>query len=219
MGGDLGVSAVINGMHIFYKENQDVKFIIHGDEAQIKPLLAKRSALSKRCKVHHAEGVVSMEDKPSHVMRHGKDTSMWSCIEAVRNKQAEVAVSCGNTGALMAVSMIRLRKAPGINRPAIAILWPSDNPQGSNVMLDVGADIRAEASDLLQYALMGASYARNGLDVKRPRIGLLNVGTEEHKGRIELKEAHERIAEQAERAHLSLWDSLKARIFLLIRWM
>ena len=139
MGGDLGVSAVITGMHIFSKENQDVKFIIHGDEAQIKPLLAKRSTLSKRCEVHHAEGVVSMDDKPSHVMRHGKDTSMWSCIEAVRNKQAEVAVSCGNTGALMAVSMIRLRKAPGINRPAIAILWPSDNPQGSNVMLDVGA--------------------------------------------------------------------------------
>ncbi|MBL4750836.1 MAG: phosphate acyltransferase PlsX [Amylibacter sp.] len=201
MGGDLGVPVVIAGMHIFSKENQDVKFIIHGDEAQIKPLLAKRSALSKLCEIHHAEAVVSMDDKPSQVMRHGKNTSMWSCIDAVRNKQAEVAVSCGNTGALMAVSMIRLRKVPGINRPAIAILWPSENPQGSNVMLDVGADIRAEASDLLQYALMGASYARNGLDVKRPRIGLLNVGTEEHKGRIELKEAHERISEQAERAN------------------
>jgi len=112
-----------------------------------------------------------------------------------------LARSCGNTGALMAVSMIRLRKAPGINRPAIAILWPSENPHGSNVMLDVGADIRAEASDLLQYALMGASYARNGLNLKRPRIGLLNVGTEEHKGRIELKEAHERISEQAERSN------------------
>ncbi len=201
MGGDLGVPVVINGMHSFSKQNQDVRFIIHGDEAQIKPLLAKRAALSKRCEIRHCEGVVSMDDKPSHIMRHGKDTSMWSCIDAVRNKQAEVAVSCGNTGALMAVSMIRLRKAPGINRPAIAILWPSDNPQGSNVMLDVGADIRAEASDLLQYALMGASYVRNGLNVQRPRIGLLNVGTEEHKGRIELKEAHERISEQAESAN------------------
>lgn len=201
MGGDLGVPVVIDGMYYFSKQNQDVRFIIHGDEAQIKPLLAKRKALSKRCEIRHCEGVVSMDDKPSHVMRHGKDTSMWSCIDAVRNRQAEVAVSCGNTGALMAVSMIRLRKAPGINRPAIAILWPSDNPQGSNVMLDVGADIRAEASDLLQYALMGASYVRNGLNVQHPRIGLLNVGTEEHKGRIELKEAHERISEQAESAN------------------
>lgn len=201
MGGDLGVSVIINGIQTFSKQNQGIRFIIHGDEALINPLLAKRTALSKRCEIRHCNGVVSMDDKPSHVLRHGKDTSMWSCIEAVRNKQADVAVSCGNTGALMAVSMIRLRKAPGINRPAIAILWPSENPQGSNVMLDVGADIRAEASDLLQYALMGASYARNGLNVKRPRIGLLNVGTEEHKGRIELKEAHERIAEQAEAAN------------------
>ncbi len=198
MGGDLGVSAVINGIHIYSKRNQDVKFIIHGDEAQIKPLLAKRPNLLKRCETRHCKGVVSMDDKPSHVMRHGQDTSMWSCINTVRDKQADVAVSCGNTGALMAVSMIRLRKAPGINRPAIAILWPSENPQGSNVMLDVGADIRAEASDLLQYALMGASYARNGLNLEHPRIGLLNVGTEEHKGRIELKEAHERISEHAE---------------------
>lgn len=200
MGGDLGVPAVINGIQIFSKQNQDVNFIIHGDEAQIKPLLLKRPTLSARCEIRHCDEAVGMEDKPSQVMRHGQNTSMWSCIDAVRDKQAEVAVSCGNTGALMALSMIRLRKAPGVNRPAIAILWPSENPQGSNVMLDVGADIRAEASDLLQYALMGASYARNGLNVERPRIGLLNVGTEEHKGRIELKEAHERISEQAEKS-------------------
>jgi hypothetical protein len=107
--------------------------------------------------------------------------------------EAQVAVSCGNTGALMAVSMIRLRKLPGVNRPAIACLWPSRNPGGFNVMLDVGADVKAEAEDLLQYATMGASYARNGLGLARPRIGLLNVGTEEHKGRAELKEAHDRM--------------------------
>ncbi|KAG1715507.1 Phosphate acyltransferase [Nymphon striatum] len=138
---------------------------------------------------------------PVHVMRHGKDTSMWSTIEAVRAGDATVAVSCGNTGALMALSMVRLRKLPGVNRPAIAILWPSRNPHGFNVMLDVGADIRADAHDLLQYALMGASYARNGLDLARPRIGLLNVGTEEHKGRAELKEAHELISANADVAN------------------
>ncbi len=198
MGGDLGPAVVISGMQIFLNKNQDVSFIVHGDETTLKQLLSNRPALSEHCEIRHCDEVVGMEDKPSHVMRHGKSTSMWSCIEAVRDKHAEVAVSCGNTGALMAVSMIRLRKAPGVNRPAIAILWPSDNPQGSNVMLDVGADIRAEASDLLQYALMGASYARNGLNVERPRIGLLNVGTEDNKGRIELQEANERIAEQAE---------------------
>jgi len=200
MGGDAGPSAVIDGIFAFSKQNQDVSFIVHGDEAQLAPLIAKRSQLKSKCIVRHSPETVGMEDKPSYVMRNGKNTSMWACINAVRDKEAEVAVSCGNTGALMAISMIRLRKAPGVNRPAIAILWPSDNPQGSNVMLDVGADVRAEASDLLQYALMGASYIRNGLGVEMPRIGLLNVGTEETKGRIELKEAFERIAEQASKS-------------------
>jgi len=134
-----------------------------------------------------------MDDKPAQVMRHGAGTSMWSAIDSVKEGESAAAVSCGNTGALMAVSMLRLRKLPGVNRPAIACLWPSHNPGGFNLMLDVGADVKAEAEDLLQYATMGASYARNGLGLERPRIGLLNVGTEEHKGRAELKEAHDRM--------------------------
>jgi glycerol-3-phosphate acyltransferase PlsX len=103
----------------------------------------------------------------------------------------------GNTGALMALSMVRLRKIEGVNRPAIACLWPSRNAHGFNIMLDVGADVRADQDDLLQYALMGCSYARNGLGLTRPRIGLLNVGTEEHKGRAELKVAFEMISRAA----------------------
>ncbi len=125
---------------------------------------------------------------------------MWSCIESVKQGAASAAVSCGNTGALMALSMIRLRRLPGVNRPAIACLWPSRNPGGFNMMLDVGADIRAEADDLVQYAIMGASYAKNGLKVARPRIGLLNVGTEEHKGRAELKLAHDQLTVVSEKA-------------------
>jgi glycerol-3-phosphate acyltransferase PlsX len=97
----------------------------------------------------------------------------------------------------MAVAMIRLRKLPGINRPAIACLWPSRNPGGFNLMLDAGADIKADAGDLLQYALMGASYARNGMGLQRPRVGLLNVGTEEHKGSAELKQGFDLITEAA----------------------
>jgi glycerol-3-phosphate acyltransferase PlsX len=91
--------------------------------------------------------------------------------------------------------MLTLRKAPGVDRPAIAVHWPSLNPSGYNVLLDAGADIRADADDLVKFAVMGASYARNALDLKRPRVGLLNVGTEEHKGRSELHEAAERMAE------------------------
>ena len=139
-----------------------------------------------------------MQDKPAQVMRHGAGTSMWSAIDSVRGGEAQVAVSCGNTGALMAVAMIRLRKLPGVGRPAIACLWPSRNAGGFNLMLDAGGDIKADAEDLLQYAMMGASYARNGMGIKRPRVGLLNVGTEEHKGSAELKQAQDLIAGAAQ---------------------
>jgi glycerol-3-phosphate acyltransferase PlsX len=200
MGGDIGPSAVISGMAKAAAKNPDLRFIVHGPRAEIEPLIARKRGLSDKCEIRHADGVVTMDAKPSLVLRSGKDTSMWSTIEAVRKGEASVAVSCGNTGALMAISMIRLRKIEGVNRPAIACLWPSRNATGFNVMLDVGADIRADAEDLLQYALMGASYARNGLDLARPRIGLLNVGTEEHKGRAELKVAAELIERGAEAA-------------------
>ncbi len=200
MGGDLGPSVVVAGLAIAASKAAGLRFIVHGNKPELARLIARKRGLSERCEVRHAEGVVTMDAKPSHVMRNGKDTSMWSTIEAVRGGDASVAVSCGNTGALMAISMLRLRKIEGVNRPAIACLWPSRNPSGFNVMLDVGADIRADAEDLLQYALMGASYARNGLDLERPRIGLLNVGTEEHKGRAELKVAAELIGKTADEA-------------------
>ncbi|WP_425091584.1 phosphate acyltransferase PlsX [Tropicimonas sp. S265A] len=201
MGGDLGPAAIVAGLAKSAAKNPEIAFIVHGDKPEIERLVARRKILAGRVQVRHAEDVVKMSDKPSQVMRSGKNTSMWSAINAVRNGEASVCVSCGNTGALMAVSMVRLRKAPGVNRPAIACLWPSRNPGGFNVMLDVGADIRADEQDLLQYALMGASYARNGLGLKNPRVGLLNVGTEEHKGRAELKAAHDLMSENASHAN------------------
>jgi glycerol-3-phosphate acyltransferase PlsX len=167
-----------------------VRFVVHGPESELAPLIAARK-LGGCCALRHATDVVTMQDKPAQVMRNGKNTSMWSAIDSVRAHEAEVAVSCGNTGALMAVSMLRLRKMPGVNRPAIASFWPSRNPAGVNVMLDMGADVKADAPDLLTYALMGTSYARNALGIVRPRVGLLNVGTEEHKGTPELKAAYE----------------------------
>jgi glycerol-3-phosphate acyltransferase PlsX len=197
MGGDRGPATVVDGLALSADKNPDIRFILHGPEPELRRLVERRRGLAERCDIRHADGVVTMDEKPSHVMRHGKGTSMWSTIEAVERGEAAAAVSCGNTGALMALSMVRLRRLPGVNRPAIACLWPSRNPTGFNVMLDVGADIRADERDLLQYALMGMSYARNGLGLDRPRVGLLNVGTEGHKGRPELHIAHDLIAEAA----------------------
>lgn len=197
MGGDLGPATVVAGVALSARKNDEIGFILHGRRDVLAPLVARRRTLAGRCEIRDAPEIVAMNEKPSQVMRHGRETSMWSALESVRSGEARVCVSCGNTGALMLMSVVRLRKLPGIYRPAIGVLWPSQNPQGFNIMLDGGADIRADAKDLMQYALMGTSYARNGFGLKRPRVGLLNVGTEEHKGRAELKEAYDLIAGNA----------------------
>lgn len=197
MGGDRGPEAVVDGLLRATRKHPDVHFLLNGDRAVIDPLVAARG-LGGRVTTRHAEETVRMEDKPAVVMRNGQKTSMWSTIDAVREGAAAAAVSCGNTGALMAVSILRLRRVPGVTRPAIASFWPSRNPTGFNVMLDMGADVKAEAADLVTYGLMGTSYARNALGLARPRVGLLNVGTEEHKGRAELKEAYGLMTEAQE---------------------
>ena len=202
MGGDQGSDVVVKGLAKAAQKNPDLRFLLHGRAEELRPHVVRRK-IDAITTIREARDVVAMGDKPSHVMRHGKGTSMWSAIDAVRSGEADVCVSCGNTGALMAVSMVRLRKLPGVNRPAIAVLWPSAGPQGFNVLLDAGADIRADEADLMQYALMGVSYARNGLEIERPRVGLLNVGTEDHKGRAELKVAAEMISDQAQNANFT----------------
>jgi glycerol-3-phosphate acyltransferase PlsX len=197
MGGDNGPAAVVAGLVISARALPDVDFIVHGDQAQLGPILAKSPELAPRVTLRHAPRAVTMADKPAAIMRSGHDTSMWGAVSSVRDGEAAVAVSCGNTGALMAVSMLRLRKLSGVNRPAIACFWPSRNASGFNIMLDVGADIKADAQDLRQFAAMGAAYAAVGLGLALPRVGLLNVGTEEHKGRAELHEAHDLLAQDA----------------------
>ncbi|PCJ76761.1 MAG: phosphate acyltransferase [Rhodobacteraceae bacterium] len=193
MGGEGGLSAIIGGMEMSTAINPDIKFLVHGDSTKLNALLADKPALAARVEVLHSDKVIAMDEKPTRALRSGKGSSMWNAVNSVKQGEAAVTVSCGNTGALMAISMLQLRKLPGVKRPAIAVLWPSRNPSGFNVMLDMGADIKADPEDLLQYAIMGASYARNGLDVKRPRVGLLNIGTEDNKGRPELQEAAELI--------------------------
>jgi glycerol-3-phosphate acyltransferase PlsX len=195
MGGDRGVADIVRGMAMSLAKNPRLRYLLHGDRALLDPAIRKDAGLARRTEVRHAPGVIAMDDKPSRVLRNAQGTSMWSALEAVKAGESPVVISCGNTGALLALAMLALRKAPGVDRPAIAVLWPSLNAAGYSVLLDAGADIRADADDLLKYAVMGASYARNALGLRRPRVGLLNVGTEEHKGRSELHEASERMAE------------------------
>ena len=134
MGGDAGPSVVVSALLKTIQRHTDVNFILHGDEALLNPLLARQPKLSGRATIRHAPARVAMEDKPSHVLRRGKNTSMWHTIECVKAGEADVAVSAGNTGALMAVSMFGLGIIEGISRPAIAVIWPT--LKGQCVVLD-----------------------------------------------------------------------------------
>ncbi|MGB8602770.1 MAG: phosphate acyltransferase PlsX [Rhizomicrobium sp.] len=188
MGGDAGPSVVVSALVRAVQHHPNVDFILHGDEAQLTELVAKRkSKLSGRVTIRHAPGRVKMEDKPSLALRRGRDTSMWHSIESVKNGEAAVAVSAGNTGALMAMSMYHLGVLEGISRPAIACLMPTK--QGQCVFLDVGANVDCTADQLVDFAVMGEAYARAIFGLVRPTVGLLNIGEEEVKGNSEVKTA------------------------------
>jgi glycerol-3-phosphate acyltransferase PlsX len=189
MGGDRGPAPILTGMAHTLSENRELRFIVFGDETMLEEQLRRRPDLRSRCEVRHATQAVSMSEKPSRALREGRDSSMWHALNAVAQGEAKVAISSGNTGALMAMSIFLLRKAPGIDRPAIAVNWPARAPHRFNTVLDMGADVRADARNLLQYAVMGAEYAHLNFGIERPRVGLLNMGTEPNKGPQELRDA------------------------------
>ena len=188
MGGDIGPEAVVPGAAISAVRHPNLSFILFGDERRIEPVLAKHAALAGRCRIMHTDGAIGMHDKPSSAIRRGKGTSMWLALEAVQRGEAAVAVSAGNTGALMALARLLLRPVADIERPAIAALWPT--VKAECIVLDVGANIGATASQLCDFALMGAAMARALFHIERPTVGLLNVGVEEIKGADEVKQAH-----------------------------
>jgi glycerol-3-phosphate acyltransferase PlsX len=187
MGGDAGPGIVVAALLKTTQRHSGVHFLLHGDEAELNPLVARHPRLKDRVSIRHAPGRVSMEDKPSHVLRRGKDTSMWRAIDSVKQGEAQVAVSAGNTGALMAVSMFGLGIIDGISRPAIATIWPTLKAQ--TVVLDCGANVTATDEQLVDFAVMGAAFAQVILGLSTPTVGLLNVGSEEQKGNDAVKGA------------------------------
>src|SRR5271170_5251121 len=190
MGGDVGASVVIPGAAISLTRHPDTEFLLFGDSAAINGQLAKHRALKLASRVIHTNVAVSMHDKPSQALRHGRKTSsMWLAIDAVKKGEADVAVSAGNTGALMAMARFNLRMLPGIDRPAIAAVWPTI--RGDSVVLDLGATIGGDAHHLMALAVMGSAMASVLFDLERPTVGLLNIGVEEIKGREEIREAAE----------------------------
>jgi glycerol-3-phosphate acyltransferase PlsX len=190
MGGDHGPSTAIPGAALSLVRHPDTEFLIFGDEKAIEPYLEAHPALARNSRVIHTEIAISMDAKPSQALRQGRGkSSMWMALDAVKKGEADAAVSAGNTGALMAMSMFCLEKLPNIDRPAIAGIWPTIASE--SIVLDIGANVGANAKQLVDNAGMGAALARAMFHVDKPTVGLLNIGVEEAKGLDEIKIAGE----------------------------
>lgn len=188
MGGDHGPEVLIAGLQKVVERRPDVRFHLFGREERVKPVLASHPRVAAVSEFTHCDVSVRMDDKPSQALRQGRwKSSMWKAIEAVKTGDADVCVSAGNTGALMAMSKFCLRTMAKIERPAIAAIWPT--VRGESVVLDVGATIGADAHQLIDFAILGSAMARAIFGIERPSVGLLNVGVEEIKGQEEVKEA------------------------------
>src|SRR5882757_2281685 len=190
MGGDHGASVLLPGAEISLIRHPDIEYLLFGNREVVEPLLDRLPKLKAKSKFVHTEVSIRMDDKPSQALRYGRwKSSMWLAIDAVKKGEADVVVSAGNTGALMAMARFNLRMLRGIDRPAIAAVWPT--MRGDSVVLDLGATIGGDAHHLMALAVMGSAMASVLFGLERPTVGLLNIGVEEIKGREEIREAAE----------------------------
>ncbi len=190
MGGDHGPSVVIPAAAISLVRHPDTEFLIFGDRKIIEPILEDHAALARNSRVIHTDVAISMDAKPSQALRQGRGkSSMWMALQSVKNGEADAVVSAGNTGALMVMSMFCLQTIANIDRPAIAGIWPTISSEC--IVIDVGANVGADAKRLVNNAGMGAALARALFHVDMPSVGLLNIGVEEVKGLEDIKLAGE----------------------------
>jgi phosphate acyltransferase len=188
MGGDFGPSVVVPGAQLSLDLHPGIEFLLFGNSALIQPLVEARPQLKASCRIVHTDVAIAMDAKPSQALRQGRwKSSMSMAIDAVKRGDADVAVSAGNTGALMALAKFQLKTMPGISRPAIAARWPTI--RGESIVLDLGASIGADAAHLVDLAVMGGAMARILFGRERPTVGLLNIGVEEVKGLEPVREA------------------------------
>jgi phosphate acyltransferase len=190
MGGDLGPAEVVAAVKLALNSASLNPVTLVGDEAVLAPLVAEAGLQrNSRVAIHHASEVITMDDKPLNALKKKKDSSMVRAIELVKNQEAGVVVSCGNTGALMAGGTLRLRTMEGIARPALAAICPREG--GHFVLIDAGANPDAKPEHLVHNAILGSHYCRVMLGVKSPRVGLMTIGTEEGKGNALITETNE----------------------------
>ena len=184
MSGDKGPNAVLGGMNQFlYQNGEDsVHFRLFGDEKKLRKLLAKYPRVARNVEVIHAPNVIKMTDKVMEVLRHAQDTSMYMAIKDVREGRANAVISAGNTGMFMSLSKLALKTIEGIARPAITTMLPSGAGDSRVVVLDLGANVHCDETVLFDFAVLGSVYAEVVGKMPKPKLGVLNIGSEDTKG-------------------------------------
>ena len=187
MGGENSPKKITDGIKISLKSNTENFFFLFGKKNELEKEVLNDQLLKKNCEIINAEDIILDDESPLTAAKKGKQSSMWNAIEYLKNKEADIALSAGNTGALLVMSRLLLNSIDGISKPALAALWPNDN--NMNVVLDLGANIECNEKNLVDFASMGSALFKSLFNNKLPKIALLNVGLEEHKGNDVLKKA------------------------------
>ncbi len=188
MSGENAPEKIISGIEISLKKNRENFFLIYGDQNKLEKEIKNKKLVNGYCKIINTNVVISDEESPLNAAKKGKESSMWKAIESQKENKSDISLSAGNTGALLVISRLILNTIEGINKPALAALWPNKN--NMNVVLDLGANIECDEKNLLDFSIMGSALFKSLFDSNRPRIALLNVGLEENKGSEVLKKTH-----------------------------
>ena len=193
MGGDGSPKKIIDGIIHNHKSSQENFFKIFGDETEIKKNLGNK--IDKIFyEIFNTSNVVKSTDSPLEAAKRGKDTSMWLAIESVKNKESDIVISAGNTGALLVIAKLNLKMIENIDKPALSALWP--NKKGMSVVLDLGANIECSTKNLVDFSIMGASLYKSLYPSEQPNVALLNIGSEELKGNEIIKETFQTLNEK-----------------------
>jgi len=204
MGGDRAPAIVIDGLGKVADmlEKRGMSVLLFGQAGAIAPLMAKHPRLTRIASIIDSKDVVSGDDKPSRIIRSGRETSMWKAIEAVREDRADAVISAGNTGCFMAISKLLLKTIEGVKRPAITAMVPNVNG-GRTTILDLGANAECDEENLFQFAILGSLYARLVSGIAKPRVGIMNIGSEAGKGLDYITRANVMVQANAERLGFS----------------
>tara|TARA_Y100000590_G_scaffold145177_2_gene166910 strand:- start:4141 stop:5160 length:1020 start_codon:yes stop_codon:yes gene_type:complete len=194
MGGDFAPDSCINGAFLFSKKNPKAKFAFFGDKKKILPLIEKKKLINQTDSIVNTNQIITNDIKPIDALRKFKNSSMFKAIASVNSGHTNAVVSSGNTGALMVISMILMKTINGISRPAIASMFPTKKSE--IVMLDLGANIECEIKNMIDFAIMGKIFSKTVLGINKPKIGLLNVGSEILKGNNQVQKAAKRLKEE-----------------------